>query len=830
MVAPLPRPSAPTVVAEAAIADAALAIPTLDLKVAQAKAEAALFGAADAVRIGRYRVLERVGAGGMGVVWSAWDPALGRTVALKLASSGDAAVRARARDEGRALARLSHPNVVPIYDVLDHDDRVLLVMELVAGDNLRVASRTRTPAQIVRDYRQAGEGLAAAHRAGLIHRDFKPDNAILGADGRVRVLDFGLAHDVARGDDVVGGTPGYMPPEQARGEVLTPTVDQYALCVSLRQTLAERGGVPRWLVPTLERGTALAPDARFPSMEALLAELARDPATRWRRRAAVGGGALALAGAAAAFLAGRAQHAGETPCSGGPTTLAPAWPGRRAAIASTLGAFTDGYARDGVPTLLARADRYSDDWLGLHRASCRAHARGELSTALYDRRTACLDRARSALTALGDVASRAGAADVAGLVAAASALPTLDACSDDTALLGAAGPPADLAAEVAAIDVALARVDVERDAGRVDDAARSVAPLVVRADTVAYAPVQARAQLAAGRVAMTAATGDWGVAAFAAATRAAVLAGDDAAAVEAWARQAWSTAMVSERGDGGAREGLPLVEAMATRAGQRGQFARALLHNNLGGVARASGDAAAARQWFEAARRERAGLVGAEAQELLAAIENLLLLVDDADERERLATELISARRAQLGATHPLALQAEALVGTATPELDVARGRLATAVSSLARYHPALGGTIADLAREPALLAAIAGDAAQVRAMVAAVETAAAHGADPHDVALVRGLGQLVDGDAAGAARGFRAALAPLDTAPTAPWWLRTRALNLRLALALCERALGRAPTADLAAAAALADSVAAAMPTAMAARRRQALARLGAR
>src|SRR5512147_1318791 len=108
----------------------------LERAVAKARSEAALFGEAAPVTVGRYRLIERAGAGGMGVVWSAWDPELGRGVALKLASSGDEAARTRARDEGRALARLSHPNVVPIFDVLEHADGVFLVMELVKGETL----------------------------------------------------------------------------------------------------------------------------------------------------------------------------------------------------------------------------------------------------------------------------------------------------------------------------------------------------------------------------------------------------------------------------------------------------------------------------------------------------------------------------------------------------------------------------------------------------------------------------------------------------------------------------------------------------------------------
>ncbi|MCA9680173.1 MAG: serine/threonine protein kinase, partial [Myxococcales bacterium] len=205
----------------------------LDRSVARARAEEALFGSATPVTLDRYRIIERVGNGGMGVVWSAWDPDLGRPVALKLAAEGDQDTRARAREEGRALAQLSHPNVVPIYDVVDHDAGVLLVMELVRGETLRqVAARRPRTMELVRAYRQAALGLAAAHRAGLVHRDFKPDNAILGADGRVRVLDFGLAHPDGDEPGAIAGTPRYMAPEQHEGVALTAAADQYAFCVA----------------------------------------------------------------------------------------------------------------------------------------------------------------------------------------------------------------------------------------------------------------------------------------------------------------------------------------------------------------------------------------------------------------------------------------------------------------------------------------------------------------------------------------------------------------------------------------------------------------------
>jgi tRNA A-37 threonylcarbamoyl transferase component Bud32/WD40 repeat protein len=315
---------------------------------------AALFGAdSEAVQLGRYRLLSRIGAGGMGIVYAAYDDRLDRKVALKLIRPSrldGAEAAARTLREARALARLSHPNVVHVYEVGELEDRqVFVAMEFLAGPTLRawLDVQPRPWPEVLAVFRQAAEGLAAAHAHGVVHRDFKPHNAIFGADGRVRVLDFGLAqldgsgdaraaidhaeaHDLTRTLTSTGsviGTPAYMAPEQFAGRRGDARTDQFSFCVSFYEALygsrpftgetvaalaesvgsgriaapPKQPGVPEWLRVALLRGLQAEPAKRWASMAALLAALAGDPAARRRSRTRWTGASL---GAAVALTSG----------------------------------------------------------------------------------------------------------------------------------------------------------------------------------------------------------------------------------------------------------------------------------------------------------------------------------------------------------------------------------------------------------------------------------------------------------------------------------------------------------------------------------------------
>ncbi len=294
--------------------------------------------------VGRYRLLEALGSGSMGTVFRAHDPQLGRDVAIKTLHSSRAAAgdlptlghslreaRGRFAAEARAMAAVSHPNVVAVYDGGVADDVVFLAMELVEGQTLKQWLQTkRCWREIVEAFVQAGRGLAAAHELGLVHRDFKPDNVLVGHDGRVRVTDFGLVTTAgeattAAGEEVLHaesytqtgmsvGTPAYMAPEQHHGDVVDERSDQFAFCVALfealhgdrpfrartcadlarRKAMGEqspprvRRRVPRWLDDIVARGLAPDPDDRFASMHELIRALQHGLRRRVRTRRVMG--------------------------------------------------------------------------------------------------------------------------------------------------------------------------------------------------------------------------------------------------------------------------------------------------------------------------------------------------------------------------------------------------------------------------------------------------------------------------------------------------------------------------------------------------------------
>ncbi len=447
--------------------------------------------------VGRYVVLEVLGSGGMGEVYIAIDPELDRRVALKLVKSHDpgstdsSGRQTRLLREAQAMAKLSHPNVVSIFDVGVAEGRVFLAMELVTGTTLNgwLDETPRTWAEVLAVFKQAGTGLAAAHHAGMIHRDFKPDNILIGRDGRVRVSDFGLARaagglepseaklseaqsEGATLESVsqsllstpmthgILGTPGYMAPEQLLGTKTDEKSDQFSFCVSLyralyRQTPFVAGSmsemissitarevrpapkdtlVPTWVRRIVLRGLSASPHDRFTSMDAVLAALERDPSKarrRWLSLAVAAVGVAVVAGGAVAAVKRQSQR-----CRGAEERVALVWsePTKQTIHQQFLSSGLP-YAEDAWGALKASLDRYGAEWAAQQTEACEATwVRGEQSDAVLSLRLQCLNARLDELGALATAMTSADASAIMHASTASSALTQLNRCSDVTAL------------------------------------------------------------------------------------------------------------------------------------------------------------------------------------------------------------------------------------------------------------------------------------------------------------------------------------------------------------------------------------------------------------
>jgi tetratricopeptide (TPR) repeat protein len=508
-------------------------------------------------QVGHYLVLERLGAGGMGVVYAAFDPQLDRKVALKILRPDPAGApahlaeqRARLLGEAQALARLSHPNVVTVYEAQALGERVWLAMELVEGATISqwLADQPRTRAQILDVFAKAGQGLLAAHEAGIVHRDFKPENVLISSDGRVRVMDFGLARRPAelaardgqgggqgrvsglRRSTVTGalmGTPAYMAPEQWEGKPADARSDQFSFCVTLWEALAGarpfqaerlqelpdqiRGGalsadaqpqkIPARLRRVLLRGLRARAELRFASMAELLVELQRDPVAPFRKPLAAGAALLLLALGIA--LGARNQGTGAALCSGAEAKLAGAWDSeRREQVRAALGLSPGSDAWRGVERAL---DGYALSWARMHTEACLAtRVRGEQSEQLLDLRVACLERRARDLGALTSLFLRRGQSVAAEAAQAAYALPPLKECAETDALAAQVKPPNDpqARARIAQVQGELSEVRALLSAGNYAAGRKAADSVAALAKDVPHAPTRAEALYQLGVVEM----------------------------------------------------------------------------------------------------------------------------------------------------------------------------------------------------------------------------------------------------------------------------------------------------------------------------------------
>jgi eukaryotic-like serine/threonine-protein kinase len=675
-------------------------------------------------KIGRFLIVDVRGRGGMGVVFGARDPQLDRLVALKLVrpdKRGDEA-RARLLREAHAMARLSHPNVVTVYEAGEHEDQIYLAMELVDGPNLSRWLRARRRGwREVRDmFVLVGRGLAAAHAAGLVHRDFKPDNVIVTAGDVPKVGDFGLAKlvgDPGEGSlspspasasvtqaGAVFGTPRYMAPEQHHG-VADPRADQFAFCRALEEALAleqqsqavaavstvdveaptpelpvvAASSAPRWLRAIIARGLSPQPEDRWPSMPALLDALARDPGAGVRRVLLVAGslGVAAAIGVVATRLVGTSA-----PCDPALATsrLGGIWD---APVRQRLDrAFAETklpYASVSAASVASRLDHWSGEWRAAYTATCEAtHVRHEQSPELLDLRMACLDARLAELRALVGVLASADAKIVETSVPAAHKLSSLAACADGRALTGIGRPPDE--ARAATVRAQLAAAKAHGDAGKLAEARALADVALVGARDLGWRPLLAEALVRDAYA--HGAAGENPAPMLLEATLAAEASRHDRVAAEAWVQLVFAV-VLGRTDDARADEWAQRAAAALERVGGDVDL-EARLVLNRGAVAYQRGKyPEALGDWQRAGELWRGALPPGHPD--LARVDNNLGIVLEAlgrfDEAETHYRRALDSWEKAFGPTHPFVASALSNLGS----LLRTRGDLAGAVTALRR-------------------------------------------------------------------------------------------------------------------------------------------------
>ncbi len=655
----------------------------------RAQVRLGLFDLGKPYELGRYEVRERIGAGATGIVYAGFDAELGRRVALKvlnsLASTGPRAAEQteRMRREAQALGKLSHPNVVTVFEVGTHGEQLFIAMELVDGRTLRewLDSEARAPREVIETMIAAGRGLAAAHEQGLVHRDFKPENVLVGNDGRVRVLDFGLARLMANGDaeggmdgveeavavavegssgppdekqstltrtDVGLGTPLYMAPEQYAGGDVDARADQFAFCAVLYEALlgtSPFGGatlgelrenveagrlrppgdgarVDQRVRALLIRGLSTRRDARFGSMNELLAELEKDPArTRNRVLSVVAIAAVAALGAVGVTRA----LANPTVCRGADKELAGVWDAEtEKKVREAFDATELPYAADAFERVKTAIDAQAEAWVTMHTEACEAtHVDGKQSPALLDLRMTCLDRRKQELHALTRVmVDELDPKNVSRVVNASRKLSSLDRCGNAEQLMAAAPPPEDpeVRRKVMALRERIERGRANRSAS-VKRALDETTAIVADAREIGYPPVLADAlmQLAIrqrieGDVEKAEETGYE-------AAQVAAAAHHDEVAAYAWVHLVYTVGFLQARYEDGLML-RPMAEAAVARFGDDPQM-KARLHNNLGILYERRAEYDLAMKAYEECRRVTLEAFGPKHRNLIAINGNL---------------------------------------------------------------------------------------------------------------------------------------------------------------------------------------------------------------
>jgi tRNA A-37 threonylcarbamoyl transferase component Bud32/tetratricopeptide (TPR) repeat protein len=489
------------------------------------------------VAFGDYEIVDYLGSGGMGVVYAARDPKLDRTVALKLLRpeliTDD--MRARLMREAKLLASLSHPNLVHVYEAGEAEDRLYLAMELVDGEPLSswLAKRPRTTREVLAIFRAIGRGLAAAHKKGVVHRDFKPENVLVDAEGQVKVVDFGLA--CASGDQTEGlsdqesvglsrltrpgsvmGTPRYLSPEQFLGQPVDPRADLFAFCVALYEALfgqapfagddlrtlsqnvlqehiehAPRGrGVPSRIRRAVTRGLSRDASQRPASMEELLNLLEDRPA---RGKLLAGSLAAAVGVGALAFALLPPKPA--STCAGGADKVAPVWgDAQRSEMSEHFSAERAAHVAATGRALVQDLDGYARDWEAAYAHACTESAGqpGPEAEAAY-RHMRCLDRRLAEFDALVDTVTQVAPTSLGRKGSVSTGLFPIADCAATSSLASPVG--AEGSQDASAVISALGRIRALRLAGLRQEARAAAEALGADPDTAPFAALRLEARI-----------------------------------------------------------------------------------------------------------------------------------------------------------------------------------------------------------------------------------------------------------------------------------------------------------------------------------------------
>ncbi len=710
-----------------------------------------LFGtAARFQRIGRYDILRVLGSGGMGVVYEAHDPMLDRRVALKLLreATGVRGEKRRRRllREAQGLARLSHPNVIQVYEVGSFEERNYISMELVPGLTLEAWQRQERPWRETLDaYVQAARGLAAAHRAGLVHRDFKPANVIVADDGRTRVLDFGLVGELEPSEQLqpgsgkpalpdlgltrtheLVGTPAFMSPEQALRQPADARSDQFSFCVALYEGVyrqrpfsgrtlegrldamldgrvgpaPEGSEVPGWLREVLVRGLARAPDERFESMDALLAAIEPHLAPVQKKARGAMWLGLGLAGAAAF---GTVAATRSDPCPDPSAELAGVWDATIKANAHAAFTATDlPYADTAWQHVADRLDDYGERWARGRRETCEdTQSRGGQSAEQFDLSVECFERRARQMRVITTTLAAADVEVVDHAHELVASLGNLEACRDAGYLRGQ--PPAPnpmLAAAVDEVRDSLVRARALETTGRLVDALAVAESAVAEAASLEYSPIRAEARLALAH-AQAELQRPISVETYSLALAQAEESGDDWLAVRALIGLTYAAGGVSSDTSGGLRA-AGWAEAKLQRVGGHALL-EAQLHDARGRTHLVAGDFDAAvrdhREAIALLEREtpedslglaKAKVGLANAHRFAGAFEDGLELLHDVK----------SARAAVLGEEHPEVAETEFSIGLVhygSGEWEAAKEAYLRSLDGLVRAHGKAGPLVGSL-------------------------------------------------------------------------------------------------------------------------------------